>query len=97
MNKDRKARLLELLTKDPKAPFLLFALAKEYEAGQNTLEAIRIYNQLLSVDPNYTGAYYHLGKQYEQLSDVQQAIQTLKYVSNKKQYMMPVNSEGLWN
>lgn len=76
MDHDRKAKLTELLVKDPHSSFLLFALAKEYEALQNTQEAIHTYERLLSHDPDYTGAYYHLGKQYEVLLEIKNAIET---------------------
>lgn len=64
---DRKETLLRFLEKDPSSPFLLFALAKEYENEKNPSRSIEIYEQLLKMDPSYSGAYYHLGKQYELL------------------------------
>ena len=64
---DRKETLLRFLEKDPSSPFLLFALAKEYENEGNPSGSIEIYEQLLKMDPTYSGAYYHLGKQYELL------------------------------
>ena len=62
---DRKETLLRFLEKDPASPFLLFALAKEYENEENYSRGIEIYEQLLKIDPTYSGAYYHLGKLYE--------------------------------
>lgn len=64
---DRKETLLRFLEKDPSSPFLLFALAKEYENEGNPSGSIEIYEQLLKMDPTYSGAYYHLGKQYERI------------------------------
>ncbi len=74
MSTDRKAKIISFLEKDPDSSFLLFALAKEYEADLNTTLAIHTYERLLSIHPTYTGAYYHLGKQYELLSDPEKAI-----------------------
>ena len=62
---NRKETLLRFLEKDPSSPFLLFALAKEYEKEENPARSIEIYEQLLKIDPTYSGAYYHLGKLYE--------------------------------
>jgi tetratricopeptide (TPR) repeat protein len=76
MDQDRKTKIIELLANDPHSSFLLFALAKEYEAEQNNQEAIHIYERLLSFNPDYTGAYYHLGKQYEVLLEIKNAIET---------------------
>ncbi len=69
----RKSLLLSLLDKDPKSSFLLFALAKEFEAENNTASAIITYEKLLALDPMYTGAYYHLGKQYILINDLNKA------------------------
>ena len=63
----RKETLLRFLEKDPFSPFLLFALAKEYEQEGNLSGSLQTYEQLLQADPGYTGAYYHLGKLYERL------------------------------
>lgn len=71
---DRKSKIISFLAKDPDSAFLLFALAKEYEADQNPALAIQSYEKLLATNPNYTGAYYHLGKQYELLADNEKAI-----------------------
>ena len=72
----RKSQLLSLLDKDPHSSFLLFALAKEFEAENNPASAIATYVQLLTLDPMYTGAYYHLGKQYILINDLDKARAT---------------------
>lgn len=69
----RKSQILALLEKNPDSSFLHFALAKEYESENNSVSAISTYEKLLSIDPTYTGAYYHLGKQYILLNDVDKA------------------------
>ncbi|MDZ4707207.1 MAG: hypothetical protein SH818_02300 [Saprospiraceae bacterium] len=71
---DRKKNLLEFLEKDPTSSFLKFALAKEYENENNPIQSIEIFEALLLADPAYTGAYYHLGKQYVKIKEIQQAI-----------------------
>ena len=74
MGIDRKKSILDMLQHDPDSSFLLFALAKELEADNNTEEAIHTNEKLLMSDPYYTGAYYHLGKQYELRLEIKNAI-----------------------
>ncbi len=73
---NRKSQLVSLLEKDPDSSFLQFALAKEFESEHNTESAITTYERLLASDPAYTGAYYHLGKQYILLNDLEKARAT---------------------
>lgn len=75
MSTNRKQQLLDYLKAEPDSSFLLFALAKEYETEQKTSEAIITYETLLVKNPNYTGAYYHLGKQYVLSEQTQKAIE----------------------
>lgn len=67
-----------MLKDSPDEPFVLFALAQEYAKTGNNGEALHYYMQLLSGSPYYTGTYYHLGKLYEQMGEVQDAIATYK-------------------
>ena len=70
--------LLDLLAESPNDSFTLFALAKEYEKAVNYDEALRYYLQLRTLDPNYVGLYYHLGKLYELKDDFDMAINTYR-------------------
>ena len=70
---DRKAQILSFLDADPQSSFLLFALAKEYENENKHTEAISIYEKLLAFNGEYTGAYYHLGKQYIAINNINAA------------------------
>ncbi len=72
---NRLDQLLELLNGSPDEPFLLFALAKEYEGSGKLSEAMDYYRQLLSTDPEYVGAYYHTGKLYEKFLQPDKAIE----------------------
>lgn len=72
---DRKKNLLEFLEKDPSSSFLKFALAKEYENENNPVKSIELFESLILADPAYTGAYYHLGKQYVKIKETKKAIQ----------------------
>ncbi len=78
MANERKEKIITFLSKDPESSFLLFALAKEYESDGETEAAIATYIKLLDSNVGYTGAYYHLGKQYELLADNEKAIAIYK-------------------
>ncbi len=75
---NRLQYLTQLLEASPKEPFLLFALAKEYESTGDNVQSLAFYLRLKETDPAYVGTYYHLGKLYEQLEDFQNAIFTYK-------------------
>jgi tetratricopeptide (TPR) repeat protein len=78
MNLDRLHLLLQMATESPKDAFTQFALAKEYEKLQDWPKALSQYENLRELDPNYVGLYYHLGKLYERLNRIPDAILTYK-------------------
>jgi len=76
MESQRLQQLFSFLEKSPNEPFVLFAIAKEYE-GQDQLEkALEYYQKLEEENPDYVGTYYHLAKLYEALEQPQKAWQT---------------------
>jgi Tfp pilus assembly protein PilF len=71
--------LLEsFLKQDPNDGFTRFALAMEYKKFGDINKSEEVYRDLLEHDPNYVGAYYHLGKLYEETGQLDLAIQTYK-------------------
>lgn len=74
----RLLQLLEMLESSPDEPFLLFAIAKEYESAGDEQQALAFYLRLMATDPNYVGLYYHLGKLYESLDDPEKAAETYR-------------------
>ncbi|MGH2645564.1 MAG: tetratricopeptide repeat protein, partial [Chitinophagaceae bacterium] len=38
-------------------------------------EAIRLFDELLTHDPDYVGSYYHLGKALEKTGNIDQALE----------------------
>ncbi|MBK8491078.1 MAG: tetratricopeptide repeat protein [Saprospirales bacterium] len=74
----RLTQLLALHADSPNDTFLLFALAKEYEKMGEEDNALAYYLQLRSVDPDYVGLYYHLGRLYQRRQDLDSAIDTYK-------------------
>jgi tetratricopeptide (TPR) repeat protein len=57
--------LREMLEKDPKDPFLHYALALEYIKGADTDKAIEVLIALTHESPDYLASYYQLGKLLE--------------------------------
>ena len=78
MSSARLEQLKQFLAKTPKEPFILFAIAKEYEKLEQLPDALQYYEQLCQDAPNYVGTYYHLGKLLEQLGQDKKAFFTYK-------------------
>ncbi len=78
MNTNRLNRLLEMRTEDPKDPFLLYAIAMEYNNGNEALKALEYYELLLKEHEEYVGTYYHLAKLYESLEKRTEAEECYK-------------------
>ncbi len=73
---NRLEHLLGLYESTPSDPFILFALAKEYESKDDPDQALTFYLRVKETNPAYVGLYYHLGKLYETLQTPELALQT---------------------
>ena len=67
-----------MLKNEPHDSFLNYALALEYAKINDIPKAIEIIEGLLLRDGNYLGAYYQLGKYYEQIEQRERAMNTYK-------------------
>ena len=76
MQSTRLITLLEFLKTDPNDPFVIYALATEYNSLNNTEQAFYYYHILISDHPDYVGTYYHLGKLYEKTEEHEKAVAT---------------------
>lgn len=72
----RIEQLLEMLKGDPDDSFLNYALALEFAKQGNIDTAIDLVEKIIARDENYLGAYYQLGKFYEQSLQVEKAIES---------------------
>lgn len=101
MSNSRLLQLQEMLKSEPHDSFLNYALALEYTKENNISEAISIIEEVLTHDENYLGAYYQLGKLYEQSGDNSKAISTyqkgveIAKAQNNKKTLGELN-EALW-
>jgi tetratricopeptide (TPR) repeat protein len=75
MQSTRLEKLLEFLQSDPNDPFVLYALATEYNTSNDTGKALGYYLKLTAEHPDYVGTYYHLGKLHEKLQQSEQALE----------------------
>ncbi len=66
-------QLRSLLAADPSNRFVQYALAQEHAKTGDDDGAVLIYGEILSSDPDYQAAYYHLGKALERLSKPKEA------------------------
>lgn len=80
-----------MLRNEPNDSFLNYALALEFAKINEVEKAIIIIEMILERDANYLGAYYQLGKYYEQtlqpekaIIAYQRGIEIAKKCNNKK-------------
>jgi Tfp pilus assembly protein PilF len=74
----RLDQLLEMLKSEPHDSFLNYALALEYAKANDISKAIELIESIIVRDETYLGAYYQLGKYYEEISETEKAIITYK-------------------
>ena len=72
----RLDKLLEFYKNEPNDEFLKYALATEYLRLNETDKSLVYYEDLVNNHPRYVGTYYHLGKLYEALNRIDDAIKT---------------------
>ena len=73
---NRIEQLKQFLKESPKEPFLLFALALEYQKIDDSAQSLKYFRQLSNEHPEYVGTYYHLGKLLETKEKFEEALVT---------------------
>jgi Tfp pilus assembly protein PilF len=71
---DRIKKLQEYLGRQPEDTFLMHALALEYVKINDLQAAKAWFERVLTIDPGYTGTYYHLAKLLETIGAKEDAI-----------------------
>jgi lipopolysaccharide biosynthesis regulator YciM len=74
MKRDRLVLVVDMLKKNPKDVFLNYAAALEYLKVNETEKASKTFAKVIELDKNYVGAYYQLGKIYENNNELSKAI-----------------------
>lgn len=72
---DRMEKLKAFISANPLDHFSKHALAMEYVKLGNDPEARTLLESILTVEPGYTGSYYHLGKLLERQQEFEAAKQ----------------------
>lgn len=72
---DRLTQLFRFLELDPTDSFTRYSIAYEYMQREDWAAAAEHFEALLAHDPNYIGAYLHLGQTYLRLKEQDKAIQ----------------------
>lgn len=75
---DRIEALRAFLKEDPTDAFSRFALAQELRWANQPEEALTVFEELVTDQPEYVGTYYHLGQLYEELGRLDDAIETYR-------------------
>ncbi len=75
---DRLAQLLEFHEEDPDDSFVRFAIASEYVKHGLDQDGRGFFERIVHDDPDYVGTYYHLGKLYERIGELELAMETYK-------------------
>jgi tetratricopeptide (TPR) repeat protein len=70
----RLERLMKYLEDAPNDPFLLFAIAKEYEGMNDIANTLLYYEKLTTEHEDYVGTYYHFGKFWEKQENIENAL-----------------------
>lgn len=74
----RIEELESLLEESPDDPFLIYALAREYELHNGTMQALLMYEHLVTNHPTYIGTYYHYAKLLYEAGNLTEAIKLLR-------------------
>ena len=71
--KTRKQQLQEMLAEEPNDPFLRYGLAMEFVSEGNDDEAVRCFQELLEITPEYVPAYLQMAQTLMRLGRSEQA------------------------
>ncbi len=74
----RLSELETLLDQNPDDPFIIYALAREYEQNMATMQALLMYEHLVTDHPAYVATYYHYAKLLFSLGNKNEAINLLE-------------------
>ena len=75
---ERIDKLRAFITQDPADYFSRHALALELLKIGDTTGAIEVMQVLLAINPNHTGTYLHLGKAFESINKMEDALSIYK-------------------
>ena len=62
-----------MLAREPRDPFLLYAIGMEYKKLQSPAKAIEFFDQTIAVDASYCYAYFQRGQVHEKSGNLEEA------------------------
>ncbi len=74
----RISTLEALLDERPDDPFVIYALATEYQNAGQTMQALLMYEHLVQHHPDYIATYYHYAKTLYEAGNKTEAINLLE-------------------
>lgn len=78
IKRDRIKLIEEMLSTNSDDPFLNYAAALEYSKLGEQKKALKILESIVKKSPEYLGAYYQLGKKYEEEGEMAKAIEVYR-------------------
>lgn len=67
-----------MLDANPDDPFLIYALAREYELANSTMQALLMYEHLVTEHAGYIATYYHYAKLLYSAGNRNEALRLLQ-------------------
>lgn len=89
---DAKATLLKAMELSPTDPKLVYTLAVIEHTNENLEEAVRLYNEAITLKPDYERPYLKLSEVYQSLEQYDKAIAPLETIL---EHISPGNAEVL--
>lgn len=89
---DAKATLLKAMELSPTDPKLVYTLAVIEHTNENLDEAIRLYNEAITLKPDYERPYLKLSEVYQSLEQYDKAVAPLETIL---EHISPGNAEVL--
>lgn len=89
---DAKATLLKAMQLSPTDPKLVYTLAVIEHTNENLEEAVRLYNEAITLKPDYERPYLKLSEVYQSLEQYDKAIAPLETIL---EHISPGNAEVL--
>jgi Tfp pilus assembly protein PilF len=78
MNKERLAKLLQMLEENTSDTFLLYGIAMEHLGAQNKADALVWFLKVLALEPGHLAALYQTALLYQELGQTETACQQLE-------------------
>ena len=73
MASTRLEALKNMVAQNPSDSFLRYGLAMEFKNAGALEEAVRAFQDLIAVNPDYSAAYFHGGQTLEKLGQLEEA------------------------